>query len=199
MCLVALQDPGLTIFPTHRLLNKVKEPEVQQKLGEYLREHFDITPIELDELRPPDDLDGPPTPLTMGYLDAFHQQPYRLVLKDQALADAALADYPEPYRHLDTAVLEALIFKGVLGMTEDDIAHLNGLGYSRTDDEALQLVQSKAVRLRLLPARQPGQAGPGDRGRRRQHAAEVHLLLPQGPDGPAVQPARVSRLPSSVP
>ncbi len=80
----------------------------------------------------------------MGYLDSFHQQPYRLVLKEQALADAALADYPEPYRHLDTAVLEALIFKGVLGMTEDDISHLNGLGYSRTDDEALQLVQSKA-------------------------------------------------------
>ncbi|HEV7494693.1 DUF1015 domain-containing protein [Baekduia sp.] len=144
MCLVALQDPGLTIFPTHRLLNKVKTPEIQQRLGKYLREHFDVTPIETAELRPPDEPDGPPTPLTMGYLDSFHQQPYRLVLKDQALADAALADYPEPYRHLDTAVLEALIFKGVLGMTEDDISHLDGLGYSRTDDEALQLVQSKA-------------------------------------------------------
>jgi uncharacterized protein (DUF1015 family) len=154
MCLVALQDPGLTIFPTHRLLNKVKEPEVQQKLGKYLREHFDVTPIETAELRPPDG-DGP---LTMGYLDSFHQQPYRLVLKDQALADAALADYPEPYRHLDTAVLEALIFKGVLGMTEDDISHLDGLGYSRTDDEALQLVQSKeydcAFFLRGSPVKQ---------------------------------------------
>jgi uncharacterized protein (DUF1015 family) len=158
MCLVALQDPGLTIFPTHRLLNKVKEPEIQQKLGKYLREHFDVTSIETSELRPPDDPDGPPTPLTMGYLDSFHQQPYRLVLKDQALADAALADYPEPYRHLDTAVLEALIFKGVLGMTEDDISHLDGLGYSRTDDEALQLVQSKeydcAFFLRGSPVKQ---------------------------------------------
>jgi len=158
MCLVALQDPGLTIFPTHRLLNKVKDPAVQEKLGTYLREHFDITPIETHELRPPDSPDGAPTPLTMGYLDSFHQQPYRLVLKDQALADAALADYPEPYRHLDTAVLEALIFKGVLGMTEDDIAHLDGLGYSRTDDEALQLVQSKqydcAFFLRGSPVKQ---------------------------------------------
>jgi uncharacterized protein (DUF1015 family) len=158
MCLVALQDPGLTIFPTHRLLNKVNEPEIQQKLGKYLREHFDITPIELSELRPLDAPDGPPIPLTMGYLDSFHQQPYRLVLKDQALADAALANYPEPYRHLDTAVLEALIFKGVLGMTEDDISHLNGLGYSRTDDEALQLVQSKeydcAFFLRGSPVKQ---------------------------------------------
>jgi uncharacterized protein (DUF1015 family) len=154
MCLVALQDPGLTIFPTHRLLDKVNTPEIQQKLGKYLREHFDVTPIETSELRPPDG-DGP---LTMGYLDSFHQQPYRLVLKDQALADAALADYPEPYRHLDTAVLEALIFKGVLGMTEDDISHLDGLGYSRTDDEALQLVQSKeydcAFFLRGSPVKQ---------------------------------------------
>jgi uncharacterized protein (DUF1015 family) len=158
MCLVALQDPGLTIFPTNRLLNKVKDPGVQEKLGTYLREHFDITPIDLSQLRPPDDPDGPPTPLTMGYLDAFHQQPYRLVLKDQALADAALADFPEPYRHLDTAVLEALILKGVLGMTEDDISHLDGLGYSRTDDEALQLVQSKqydcAFFLRGSPVKQ---------------------------------------------
>jgi uncharacterized protein (DUF1015 family) len=157
MCLVALQDPGLTIFPTHRLLNKVKAPEIQQKLGQYLREHFAITPIDTSALRPPDDPSAS-TPLTMGYLDSFHQQPYRLVLKDQALADAALADYPEPYRHLDTAVLEALIFKGVLGMTEDDIAHLDGLGYSRTDDEALQLVQSKeydcAFFLRGSPVKQ---------------------------------------------
>jgi uncharacterized protein (DUF1015 family) len=158
MCLVALQDPGLTIFPTHRLLNKVKDPEIQERLGTYLREHFDVTPIEASELRPPDEPDGPPTPLTMGYLDSFHQQPYRLVLKDQALADAALADYPEPYRHLDTAVLEALILEGVLGMTEDDISHLDGLGYSRTDEEALELVQSKeydcAFFLRGSPVRQ---------------------------------------------
>ena len=158
MCLVALQDPGLTIFPTHRLLNKVKEPEVQQRLGAYLREHFEVTPIELSELRPPDGPEDRPGNLVMGYLDSFHQQPYRLVLKDQAIADAALADFPEPYRHLDTAVLEALIFKGVLGMTEDDIAHLDGLGYSRTDDEALQLVQSKeydcAFFLRGSPVKQ---------------------------------------------
>jgi uncharacterized protein (DUF1015 family) len=35
-----------------------------------------------------------------------------------------------------------LILKGPLNLTEDDISHLNGLGYSRTDDEALQAVLS---------------------------------------------------------
>ena len=60
---------------------------------------------------------------------------------------------PEPYRRLDTAVLEALLLKGALGMTEDDISHLNGLGYARTDDEALRARASRRVRRRLLHAR----------------------------------------------
>jgi uncharacterized protein (DUF1015 family) len=142
MCLVALQDPGLTIFPTHRLLSNVKEPEVQERLGAFLKEHFEIAEVPLEQLAPEgSDTSGP---LTMGYLDAHFRKGFRLTLKDQAIADAALAAYPEPYRHLDTAVLEALILQGVLGMTEDDISHLHGLGYSRTDDEARELVLSGA-------------------------------------------------------
>ena len=38
--------------------------------------------------------------------------------------------------------LEALILKGALGMTDDDIDHLAGLGYARDFDQALGLVQS---------------------------------------------------------
>jgi uncharacterized protein (DUF1015 family) len=65
-----------------------------------------------------------------------------LTLRDQALADAALPGRPEPYRRLDTAVLEALILKGALGMTDDDISHFNGLGYARTAAEAVARVDA---------------------------------------------------------
>jgi uncharacterized protein (DUF1015 family) len=138
MCLVALQDEGLTVFPTHRLV-KVDTPEKQEALAATLREHFDIEELsDPGDLRPPDG-DGP---LTMGYIDAHFQRPFRLTLKDQAIADRALEGMPDAYRRLDTAVLEALVLTGPLGLTEDDISHLNGLGYSRTDDEALELVRS---------------------------------------------------------
>jgi uncharacterized protein (DUF1015 family) len=136
MCLVALQDEGLTVFPTHRLLTDVKDQAKQELLGRTLRELFDIEPIEQSELRPPDS-EGP---LTMGYIDAHHRKAFRLTLKDQALADEALKDFPEPYRHLDTAVLEALVIKGPAGLTDDDIDHKHGLDYSRTDAEALEMV-----------------------------------------------------------
>jgi uncharacterized protein (DUF1015 family) len=135
MCLVALQDTGLTVFPTHRLIRDTT-PQSQEALGSTLRELFTVEEIDRADLRPPDG-DGP---LTMGYIDSFFKRGFRLTLKDQASADAALDGMPDAYRHLDTAVLEALVLNGPLGLSEDDIAHLKGLGYSRTDDEALQLV-----------------------------------------------------------
>src|SRR3954462_5696869 len=139
MCLVALEDPGLTVFPTHRLVRETTRHS-QEALAVALRESFDITPIEHAELRPPDG-DGP---LEMGYIDSFFKRAFRLTLKDQAIADRALEGEPEPYRRLDTAVLETLVLKGPLALTDDDIDHMRGLGYARSDAEALELVLSAA-------------------------------------------------------
>jgi uncharacterized protein (DUF1015 family) len=139
MCLVALEDPGLTVFPTHRLIRDTTS-HTQEALAGTLRESFAIAPIEQAELRPPDG-DGP---LQMGYIDAHFKRAFRLTLKDQAIADAALDGLPDAYRHLDTAVLEALVLKGPLALTDDDIDHMRGLGYARSDAEALDLVLSAA-------------------------------------------------------
>jgi uncharacterized protein (DUF1015 family) len=153
MCLVALEDPGLTVFPTHRLIRDTTS-QTQEALAGTLREDFEIAPIEHAGLRPPDG-NGP---LEMGYIDAHFKRAFRLTLKDQAIADAALDDRPEAYRHLDTAVLEALVLKGPLALTDDDIDHMRGLGYARSDEEALDLVLSAAYDaaffLRSTPIRQ---------------------------------------------
>jgi len=140
MCLVALQDPGLTIFPTHRLVRGI-DPAKREALAATLREHFEITPIAAEDLRPPEDPD-PAAPLALGYIDAHFDRAFRLTLKDPGLSDTLLAGHSSAYRRLDTAMLEALILKGPLGLTDDAIAHLDGLGYSRTDAEALALVRS---------------------------------------------------------
>jgi uncharacterized protein (DUF1015 family) len=139
MCLVALEDPGLTVFPTHRLIRDTTS-QTQEALATTLREHFDIAEIEHAELRPPDG-DGP---LTMGYIDSFFKRAFRLALKDPAVAERALDGRPEPFRRLDTALLEALVLKGPLGLSDDDIDHMRGLGYARSDEEALELVLTGA-------------------------------------------------------
>jgi uncharacterized protein (DUF1015 family) len=137
MFLCSLSDPGLTIFPTHRLLSNLKDPDVQERLGAALKRDFEIERIEPEELEPPAS-----ETVQLGYMDSHFKQPFRLTLKDQSIADEALPGMPEPYRKLDTAVLEGLILKGTLGMSEDDISHLNGLGYSKSLDDARRSVES---------------------------------------------------------
>jgi uncharacterized protein (DUF1015 family) len=139
MCLVALEDPGLTVFPTHRLLRGLR-PDQHETLANALRTNFEIEP--LDSTRDLTPAYG--QPVSFGYIDAHFRKPWRLTLKDQAIADEALSDHAEPYRRLDTAVLEALILKGALNMSDEDIDHMAGLDYARDFDHALSLVESGA-------------------------------------------------------
>jgi uncharacterized protein (DUF1015 family) len=137
MCLVALEDPGLTVFPTHRLVRGLDSSR-QEALAEALRRDFEITEVSLEEITPP-----PGTgPLELGYIDSHFQRPFRLTLKEQAIADAALSEHSEAYRQLDTGVLETLLLKGALGLSDEDISHFKGLFYARDTAEALALVQS---------------------------------------------------------
>jgi uncharacterized protein (DUF1015 family) len=136
MCLVALQDPGLTVFPTHRLLRGLR-PDQHETLANALRRDFDVERLQSTSELAPEHADR----VRLGYIDAHFRQPLMLTLKDPAIADAALGDHAEPYRRLDTAVLEALILKGALGMTDEDIDHLSGLGYARDLEQALDAVQ----------------------------------------------------------
>jgi uncharacterized protein (DUF1015 family) len=139
MLLCSLSDPGLTVFPTHRLLTGLKDDTAkQQAIRETLMRDFEIQELaSARDLEPSGD-----EAVAFGYMDSFHRKPYRVTLKDQAIADRALDGKPEPYRRLDTAVLEALVLRGALGMTEDDISHLDGLDYSKNLDDAIEAVES---------------------------------------------------------
>jgi|SRR5579884_344611 len=152
MCLVALEDPGLTVFPTHRLLRDLTA-EQREALAEVLRRDF-----VQEELADPTRLaatEQPPGQITLGYLDGRSPRPLRLTLRDPSIADAALADHAPPYRRLDTAILEALVLKGALGMSDEDIDHLTQLGYAREAPEAIALVQSHRYDAAFLMAPTP--------------------------------------------
>ena len=77
-----------------------------------------------------------------GYIDSFFKQAFRLTLKDRGSLEQAMPDKPEAYRRLDTAVLESLILRGPVGLSEDDISHLNGLDYARTAEQARERVDA---------------------------------------------------------
>jgi uncharacterized protein (DUF1015 family) len=142
------------VFPTHRLVRGLDEARRQQ-LAQELEHDFDSAEVGIEQIAPPPQEDS--SPLMLGYIDR-EQRPRRLTLREQAIADAALAGHSEAYRHLDTGVLEALVLKRGLGFSDDDIAHFNGLFYARDTEEALAMVSSgeydAAFLMRPTPVRQ---------------------------------------------
>jgi uncharacterized protein (DUF1015 family) len=137
MALTGLDDPGLTVFPTHRLLSGfAADPERQRRLGSGLRELFEVSEIDVSEIDPADE-EGVGV---FGLFDAFHKQAYRLRLKDVAELDRRLEGKPEAYRRLDSAILETLVLKGLAGMSDHDIDERRGLEYAKSVADALAMV-----------------------------------------------------------
>jgi uncharacterized protein (DUF1015 family) len=137
MALTGLDDPGLTVFPTHRLLSGfAADPERQRRLGSGLRALFEIEEIERERIDP----SGEDGIGVFGLYDDFHEQAYRLRLKDTADLDRQLHGKPESYRRLDSAILETLVLKGLAGMSDEDIDERRGLEYAKSVPEALAMV-----------------------------------------------------------
>ncbi len=137
MALTGLDDPGLTVFPTHRLLSGFAEdPERQRRFGEGLRELFEVSEVETGDLDPL----GEEGVGVFGLYDSHHKRAFRLRLKDVEALDRRLEGKPEAYRRLDAAILETLVLKGIAEMSEEDILAKRGLGYAKSVDDSLALL-----------------------------------------------------------
>ncbi len=138
MALVSLEDPGLTVFGYHRLLTDLRGTDKPEVLANALREHFEIEEIPLERLDPA----GEEGVGVFGYVDAHFKRGFRLRLKDTAAIDAALADRSEPYRRLDAAILETIVLRGALGMSEEDVEAKRGMAYTASAGDAIASLEA---------------------------------------------------------
>jgi uncharacterized protein (DUF1015 family) len=130
MCLVSLEDPGLTIFGTHRLLAGFDPARLESGISE----HFEVDDVADEEADPA----GAEGTGIFGLIGK--DRCLRLRLRDTSGIDGALPDRSEAYRRLDAVILEELILKRALGMSTEDIAGKRGLGYAKGIDEAKALL-----------------------------------------------------------
>jgi len=147
MALTGLDDPGLTVFPTHRLLSGfAANSERMRAFGGGLRELFESEEIAREEIDP----SGEEGVGVFGLYDSLHKQASRLRLKDVAALDRQLAGKPEAYRRLDSAILETLVLKGLAEMSDHDIDERNGLEYAKSVEDALARVDSGDFDIALI-------------------------------------------------
>lgn len=138
MYIVPDSDPGLVIWPTHRLVYGVDEADVQSLL-EKLPENFDIEKM--------DDKDKLLWKMGESKLPAFgmllNNEMYYVGLKDAAIMDARAADKCEAWRELDVSVLHLLILEDLLGIDEGKLLRKENIFYSKAVDESLRMAEGK--------------------------------------------------------
>jgi uncharacterized protein (DUF1015 family) len=132
MALVSLEDPGLTVFATHRLLTDLSEGQ-REGIRNMAIDRFDLDEVEADAIVP----DPGDPPGSFGYMDSHHRRAWRLRPKGEGSLDDLLGQGSEAYRRLDAAILEAVFLRKAIGLSEDDIAAKRGLAYTPATHEAL--------------------------------------------------------------
>ena len=135
MSLTGLDDAGLTVYPTHRLLSGLAaNADIRDHLINGIHAAFDVTETDRDGLDPAE-MDGLGC---FGFADGVSGRYYRLRLADPASLERLMPDRSEAYRQLDAAILEQVVLHDLLGLSEADVEAKKGLAYAHTVDEAIR-------------------------------------------------------------
>jgi uncharacterized protein (DUF1015 family) len=145
--LVNTSDPGLVILPTHRILHHLERYNRQQLLTG-LEQSFTVTelpypaPAQIPPLLQPHKSAG-----ETAFVLCDRQQAWLLVLRDKQPMRQLNPGYSADWCALDVSVLQSLIFEQLLGIKAEEIAQQTNLSYTRSEGEALQMLQEEQGQL----------------------------------------------------
>ena len=155
--LVSMEDPGLVILPTHRLIHSYGRLGGQE-VRERAKEYFDVRPVADRAALEAALAAAKPSHPRFGFYDGSYAA---LTLRDPGLLERILPDRVPDYRLLDVAVLHELFIERTLGIDkaaverEENIEYLRDpqMGYDAVDKgEAQFLLVTNPTRMEQVRA-----------------------------------------------
>lgn len=146
MVLVAMNDPGLVVLPTHRCIHNIEDFNRENFL-ESIGEDFTLTNHRFKSEDNDDRaLEIEDTLVNSGqhsfaFYDGSGDVYYILKLKDIRNIDKYLPDREASYKELDVTVLHTLILDHVLGIGEKELANQENISYTHDFKEAFNWVE----------------------------------------------------------
>jgi hypothetical protein len=152
--LVATDDPGLVVLPTHRMVNPrlpaARSSGVSIVLSPEFARHFTAEPLSAD---------GPPSAALPSLLEemarrasegpvfgAFNLVPGRLSIVRPRSRPVA----PSVSRALDISVLHETLLEGVFGLSDADAEDADLVAYTRDAEAAMRAVEAGRYQLALF-------------------------------------------------
>ncbi|MCS6829810.1 MAG: DUF1015 domain-containing protein [bacterium] len=142
VALTSLEDPGIVILPTHRVIPQASE-QALRRLPQYLAQWFEVHPATPQE--------------SVASLRAgASRRGFAVVMQGGRALTAWLKEGISPetlvsgehsatYRRLDVNLLQALVLEPLFGITQHHLERAEGIRYTRDEAEAIEWVmQGKA-------------------------------------------------------
>jgi len=146
MMLVDMDDPGLVVLPTHRMVSNIDnfdEKEFLQKASiNFNIEKYETNGLSFEKL-----CEKIKFILEDGGLHTFvyygneKDVVYRLQLKDPNVMEKFHSDRHASYRDLDVAILHTLLLENILGIGAKQLTNQENLTYTHSIDEGVKEVQ----------------------------------------------------------
>jgi uncharacterized protein (DUF1015 family) len=146
MSLTAIEDPGLVVLPTHRILRDVAAEDLAA-LPEKLARYFSLAPLQDDAVGESSKKLHAAGASAPSLILVTREHAWLATLNDAGRAAMAQVTFEgeapgEAWQALDVAVLQALIFGDALGVTPGDIRAGDRVTYTRDAEAALAAVRS---------------------------------------------------------
>ena len=134
--LVSLEDPGLTILPTHRLMHSYSAKTSAQLLSD-AAEYFEVLPVADREALDAAMAEGSATDRRIGFYDGGY---HLLRFTDPEIMARIEPDRAEEWRMLDVTILHELLIERVMGISKEDVESKEKIEYYRDLEDAISEV-----------------------------------------------------------
>src|SRR5216683_2419901 len=152
MALIDLDDPGLLILPTHRLLSGLSDDALRLLSGQHLARYFTVRQLETTEMSPQSvqQLLEAASDQHPSFVASTAGGAWLLSLNEQGRRRMTESGHSGAWNELDVAVAHILVLEELLGLSAEDMTAGRYVRYTGDLQEALQAVQTGTAQCALL-------------------------------------------------
>ena len=152
MALIDLEDPGLLVLPTHRLVHHLSQEALENLNNSQLGRYFTVRELLMGDY-------PPEAPLQMlaqadqaepSFVICMPEQGWLVSLNEQGKARIEQSGHSAAWNALDVAVAQTLVLESLLGLNAHDLVAGTHVGYTRDANAALQALRAGEAQAALL-------------------------------------------------
>ena len=151
MTLVDMNDPGLLVFPTHRVIKNVDSFD-SKDFFKFVSKFFHVDKVEYDPNKDKNHISNQIKAAleeklldykSFVFLDGIENAYYILTLNDISFIENNIPHKAPAYRELDVAILHSIILEQYFKIDAENMAQQTNLSYTRNISEAFEWIESK--------------------------------------------------------